>query len=281
MKIIPLSQHIGALIDGIELASLSEQEFDAVYAAYLKHKVLFFRDQNLTPSQHLALGRRFGELEPVHPFFPHLPEHDQVVIIETIRGNPPSTSYWHTDLTWKAVPSRCSLLHAQHCPPEGGDTIWVSMEAVFRSLSNEEQRALMELTTTHALHAFSGSRYDRIDEQGRSSVVEKSKAFPPVVHPMISKHPETGQPSLYINEQFTRSVNGMDSEAGRALLDKLFKIARKEEFQVRFSWQPNSLAIWDNACTQHFAVTDYSDQPRRLHRVTVVGEPVKRYNALT
>ncbi|WP_341663460.1 TauD/TfdA family dioxygenase [Vibrio sp.] len=277
MNITPLSPHIGALVEGVELADLNDGEFDMLYQAYLDHKVLFFHNQSMTPEQHLSFAKRFGQLEPVHPFFPHLEEQEQVVVIETSPGSPPSKSYWHTDLTWQSIPCRCSILHAKLCPETGGDTIWTSMEAVWLSLTLNEQNALRRLTATHALHAFEGSRYDSVTEDGQSRVAKISTQYPPVTHPLIVRHPETGNPTVYVNEQFTREVDGLSNEESEVLLNKLYQRARLPEFQVRFSWQPGSVAIWDNVSTQHFAVTDYGDNLRRLHRVTVRGEKLKPY----
>ena len=271
MVILPLAQALGAQVDGIELSSISDQDFEEIYRAFLRYKVLFFRDQNLSPEQHLALGKRFGELEPAHPFFPHLEESDQVVIIETSRGNPPGESFWHTDMTWQKVPPKCSILHAQYLPEKGGDTIWCNMAAVFSSLSQRDQAKYRKMATRHGLHAFEGSRYDEKDDSGNSRIAQKSQEYPPIVRPMVTRHPETDEEVLFINEQFTRAVVGLDDMASRALLDRLFAIARQDQFHVRFQWQPGSVAIWDNRATQHFAVTDYGDEPRKLHRVTVQG----------
>lgn len=271
MIVHPLADALGAQVDGIDLSALTSQIVGDIYQAFLTHKVLFFRDQCLSPEQHLALGRMFGELEPAHPFFPHLAENDQVVIIETARGNPPGESFWHTDMTWQETPPKCSILHAQYVPKEGGDTIWSNMAAVFASLSKEDRNMLDSMDAIHGLHAFEGSRYDEQDDSGKSRVAQKFQAYPPIVRPMVTRHPETNEAVLFINEQFTRSVVGLDDKESRALLDRLFAIARQAQFHVRFQWKAGSVAIWDNRVTQHFAVTDYGDQPRKLHRVTVRG----------
>ncbi|EIV8494962.1 TauD/TfdA family dioxygenase [Vibrio vulnificus] len=272
MKITPVAASFGALVEDVQLGAINERQFEALYQAFLHYKVLFFSDQLLTAEQHLAIGQCFGELEPIHPFFPHLADAPQVVVIETREGLPPGESYWHTDLTWKARPSKCALLHAQHCPASGGDTIWTDMEAVWQSLDDSLKQQLRPLLATHALHAFENSRYDHKDEDGESYVVKKSREFPAVHHPVVAQHPETGRETLYINEQFTRCIDGLEEAQSQALLETLFATAREEKFQVRFQWQANSLAIWDNRATQHFAVTDYGDQPRRLHRVTITGD---------
>jgi len=276
MKIQPLSTHIGALIEDIQLAKMDALTFERLQRAFLNHQVLFFRDQSMSPQEHLELGQRFGKIEAVHPFFPHLDNADQVVIIETSKGNPPSESFWHTDLTWQKKPSKCSILHAQHVPPTGGDTIWCSMQAVWDSLPENQKNYLRTLNGLHALHAFEGSRYDHqeTDQSGnqQSYVAKKSKQYPPVIHPLVRQHPEIGRETLFINEQFTRSIVGMEEAKSQALLDELFALARSPEFHVRFQWQAGSVAIWDNRNTQHFAVTDYGDQARRLHRVTVCAD---------
>ncbi len=276
MKIQPLSTHIGALVEDVQLAQLDDPSFARIHNAFLEHQVLFFRDQVLTPQEHLELGKRFGEIEAVHPFFPHLEDAEQVVIIETARGNPPGESFWHTDLTWQEKPSKCSILHAQHLPPTGGDTIWASMQAVWQALPENQKAYLRTLKGLHALHAFEGSRYDHqeTDHSGnqQSYVANKSKQYPPVIHPLVKQHPETGKETLFINEQFTRSIIGMEEKTSQALLNELFELTRSPELQVRFQWQVGSVAIWDNRNTQHYAVTDYGDQPRRLHRVTVCAD---------
>lgn len=271
MKIEPLTTHIGAEIHNINLAQCSDAEFDEIYRAFLQYQVIFFRDQELTPTEHLQLAQRFGELEPVHPFFPNVAEAPQVSVIETTRGNAPLESFWHTDLSWQEAPSKCSVLHAKHTPCYGGDTIWVSMSAVLNALPADLVEKLKSVTAMHSLFAFDGIESNDIKQDWQKKVVSVSQQNPPVEHPVLMKHPETGEVSLYINEQFTRSLVGLSKNESRELLATLFNYARKPEYQVRFRWKPNSLAIWDNRITQHYAVIDYGDTPRRLHRVTIQG----------
>ena len=137
LKIDLITPHIGARIHGVNLATCSATELDEVYQALLTHQVIFLDDQTLSPEQHLMIAERFGKLEPAHPFFPRVEHVPQVSVIETTRGNAPMESYWHTDLTWRKLPSKASLLHAQHIPSVGGDTIWCSMTAVFDSLDED------------------------------------------------------------------------------------------------------------------------------------------------
>ena len=272
MHITPIGSHLGAQITDVQLNNLLPEQFQQIYQAFLQYKVLFFPKQTLSAQQHLDLACEFGELEPVHPFFPHLAEADQIVVLEVGAGKPPGKSFWHTDLSWQAIPCKCSLLHAHECPEGKGDTIWSSMEAVWQSLSANEQQQLRNFTALHQLHAFEGSRYDSVDHEGNSKVATASRNIEPVLHPMVIQHPETGKESLFINEQFTSHIIGLDPQDSKRILTKLFQMARKEEFQVRLQWQVGTLAIWDNRCTQHLAITDYGEQPRRLHRVSVQGE---------
>jgi len=270
MQVEPLTPHIGALIHNVDLVNCNDTTFEAVYQAWFTHQVIFFRDQILSPQQHLIIAARFGELEPTHPFFPHVEQAPQVSIIETVKGKPPLESFWHTDLTWREQPSKASVLHAQHVPNCGGDTLWCSMTAVFRQLPEQDKILLRQLSAMHALFAFDGIESTEITEDWQKDVLAVSAKNPPVSHPVITRHPDTAEEVLFINEQFTRYIIGMNRDDSNALLAKLFAMARLPEYQVRFNWQANSLAIWDNRSTQHYAVIDYADNPRKLHRVTVV-----------
>lgn len=270
MRIEQLTPNIGALIHDVDLVTCDDSIFEAVYQAWFTHQVIFFREQVLSPQQHLTLAARFGELEPIHPFFPHLEQAPQVSIIETVKGLPPLESFWHTDHTWRKQPSIASVLHAQHVPNCGGDTLWCSMTAVFRDLPEQDKILLRELSAMHALFAFDGIESNDITEDWQKDVIAVSAKNPPVSHPVITRHPSTGEEILFINEQFTRYIIGLNHDESNVLLAKLFKLARQPEYQVRFNWQADSLAIWDNRSTQHYAVIDYADNPRKLHRVTVV-----------
>ncbi|MDD1782814.1 TauD/TfdA family dioxygenase [Enterovibrio sp. ZSDZ35] len=265
------------MIEDVDLSSLTKDEFERIYDAFLKHKVIFFRKQNLSPESQLALASRFGTLEKPHPFFPHVSGFPQVSVIETERGNPPGKSYWHTDMTWQAVPPKCSVLVAQHLPDHGGDTIWLSMEAVYQALPMTVKQCLENKRAVHAVQGFVGSRFDKHDGMGLSQVEKLSKDIDAVLHPLVVQHLETGNPTLFINEQFTQCIDGEEPKESDALLASLFSFCREEAFQVRFKWEVGSVAIWDNRCTQHFAVTDYGDAPRRLHRVVVEGTQPKAF----
>jgi len=269
MHIEHLTPHIGAVIHGVNLAHCTDTVFEKVYQAWYQNGVIFLPEQTLSPQEHLQVAERFGELAPVHPFFPHVADAPQISMIETVRGKAPLESFWHTDLTWQKRPSKASLLHAQHLPQVGGDTIWCDMRSVFNALPEAEKQYLRSLNAMHALHAFENIADDEVNADWHKDVIKTAAANPPVEHPMVTKLPETGEEVLFINEQFTRFVVGLDDTTSRELLGKYFSLARQPEFQVRFKWQVNTLAIWDNRSTQHYAVIDYGDEPRKLHRVTV------------
>ncbi|WCE32521.1 TauD/TfdA dioxygenase family protein [Vibrio sp. SCSIO 43137] len=269
IRIEKITPHIGARIHGVDLANCSATELDEVYQALLEHQVIFLDEQNFSPEQQLAIAERFGNLEPVHPFFPNVENAPQVSVIETTRGNAPMESYWHTDLTWRKNPSKASLLHAQHVPQAGGDTIWCSMSAVFDSLDEELKARLRKLTATHSLVAFEGIDEEQVELEWHKKLLKTAEENPPVVHPVVTVHPESGREILYINEQFTRYINELERKESDKLLNQLFAMARRPEYQVRFKWNKGSLAIWDNRTTQHYAVIDYGDTPRKMHRVTV------------
>ncbi|SBT14299.1 TauD/TfdA dioxygenase family protein [Vibrio celticus] len=269
LKIEPITPHIGARIHELDLSTCSADELDKVYQALITHQVIFLDGQTLSPEQHLMIAQRFGTLEPVHPFFPRVESAPQVSVIETTRGNAPMESYWHTDLTWRRLPSKASLLHAQHIPSVGGDTIWCSMTAVFESLNEGIKAKLRGLSATHSLVVFEGIKSEDIELDWHKSLIKTAQENPPVVHSVVQVHPETGKETLYINEQFTRHINELDRKESDVLLSQLFEIARRPEFQVRFKWDNGSMAIWDNRVTQHYAVIDYGDTPRKMHRVTV------------
>ncbi|EDP58013.1 TauD/TfdA family dioxygenase [Vibrio sp. AND4] len=270
IEIEKITPNIGACIHGVDLSTCKTEDLKKVYQALIDHQVVFFDNQRISPDQQLNLAKFFGELEPAHPFFPRVESTPQVSIIETTKGNAPLESYWHTDLTWRENPSKGAILHAKHVPDAGGDTIWVSMTSVFDALDDAIKMKLRNLSATHSLTAFEDVDEEVIELDWHHRLREVSHQQRPVIHPVVKVHPETGKETLFINEQFTRCINEMRHAEGSRLLKELFAVARQPEHQVRFKWQKGSLAIWDNRTTQHYAVIDYGDQPRKMHRVTFV-----------
>lgn len=270
---------IGAQIGGIDLRDpLDDATTLALRRALLKFKVLFFRDQDISPAQHVAIARRFGELE-IHPAFPHHPDHPELVILgrnDTRRGR---ENLYHSDVSWREIPSMGSMLRCVQCPEVGGDTIWINMVAAYENLPDDVKARIDGLTATHEFLPLFGIV---VPEDQHETMRKK---FPPVVHPVVRVHPETGEKILYVNEAFTTYLAnyghktaqqyriGFDYKlAEMELLQYLFRQAQAPEYQVRLKWQPNTIAFWDNRSCQHYAVQDYFPAPRHMMRATVIGD---------
>lgn len=269
LTIAPMEPTIGAEVKGVDLAHVTDSEFEAIHAALLKHKVLFFYDQAMTRAQHVTFGRRFGELE-VHPLSAH-PEYPEILVLDSVGGSSvrekmPAAAFWHTDTTFRAEPSAISILYAYDIPALGGDTVWANTAAAYEGLSDHMKNEIGNLTALHnGLAAF---------ESGLDSA-EKRSAFtaryPALVHPVVAVHPETGEPCIYVNIGFTTRILGVPKDISGALLGSLCDLIKRPEYQVRFRWKRNAVAIWDNRATQHYGVADYVGH-RHLERVTIVGQ---------
>ncbi|HSW17743.1 MAG TPA: TauD/TfdA family dioxygenase [Ramlibacter sp.] len=267
---------IGAQVHGVHLGDLHDDaQIAAIRQLLLEHKVLVFRDQEITPAQHVAFASRFGELE-IHPVFAHHADHPELVLLG---GNAKSgrENIFHSDVTWRATPSMGSILRCVECPEAGGDTIWVNMAAAYEALPAYIKEQIQDLLAVHdILPSFM--------ERAAPADVDRIRAeFPPQAHPVVRTHPETGEKLLFVNEGFvTHIANFVRSPrfnvmtefktAERQLLDYLFAVAKYPEYQMRLHWEPNTVVFWDNRCTQHYAIQDYHPAPRRMMRATVVGD---------
>jgi taurine dioxygenase len=262
----PMSPTIGAEIGGVSLRQpIDEATFDELHRALLEYKVIFFRDQDITPEQHVAFARRFGELE-THPFVPHRDGHPEVMVL---RKNDKMRGYenvWHSDVTWRQEPSLGSVLLAREVPPIGGDTLFCDMYAAYDGLS-ERMRASLE--GLRAVHDFTRTFAPVLSAE---DLAKKQKEFPPAEHPVVRTHPETGRKGLYVNAAFTSHIVGMTAEESDRLLDRLYREATVPEYQCRFRWRRHSIAFWDNRAVQHYANSDYYPQPRLMERVTIIGD---------
>jgi taurine dioxygenase len=270
LTITPKSPTIGAEISGIDLASeITDDEIAAIRQALLDYKVLFFRDQNITTEQHLAFGRRFGELE-VHPFAINKPDHPEVLAITHDADHPGRENNWHSDVTWRLEPSLGSILRCIECPPVGGDTLFADMYAAYDGLP---QRIKDRVEGRVARHDFAHFR-NLLRHRGATDgeVAEMEAKYPNPEHPVIRTHPETGRKGIYVNSAFTQEIVGLDPDESTELLQILYAQAQFPEYQVRFSWEPNSIAFWDNRACQHYATSDYWPHVRRVERVTIVGD---------
>ncbi|MEY2461111.1 MAG: taurine dioxygenase [Acidimicrobiaceae bacterium] len=266
LDIRPLTPSIGAEVLGIDLASAPDDgTFAELDKAFADHKVLFFRDQDITTAQHVAFCRHFGDLE-VHPFVPSKKDYPEVMVLLHDEDRRGTENTWHSDVTWRQEPSLGSMLRAVEVPDVGGDTLFADMEAAFAGLDDALQQRLRSLSAIHDFAAVFGG--------GKSpeELAELREKFPPAEHPVIRTHPVSGRPSIYVNAAFTAHIVGLEADESRKLLRRLYRQASIPEYQCRFRWEPNSIAFWDNRCVQHYAVSDYWPARRVMERVTIVGD---------
>lgn len=264
----PVNPHIGAFIDGADIATPQAPEvYEEIKQALWRHHVVFFRNQPLTPDGHKALAATFGQVVP-HEIFPSLDGHPEISVLNAGRDRPPENDAWHTDVTFRETPVLASVLHGITIPPAGGDTLFASQAAVYDALSPPWQRMLCELEAEHdVLHGF-GQTNVLQDAGGDAKIAELRRKAPPKVHPVVIAHPVTGRPGIFVNPVFTRRILGVSKQESDAVLAVLFDMIKTPEFQVRFQWQPHSVAIWDNFATQHYAAGDYWPAERRMQRIT-------------
>jgi taurine dioxygenase len=266
----PLGSTVGAEISGVALASpLPDDVVAELRQALYDYKVIFFRDQPLTPPQHVAFARRFGDLE-IHPFLPSNTGEPELVRFEKTAEVSGYENSWHHDVTWRACPSMGAILHAVSVPGRGGDTLFADMYAAYAALDDATKAQIDDLV---AVHDFTQTFGHTMSADERRAAQEQ---YPPVEHPVVCTHPGTGRPHLYVNRPFVSHIVGMGAEESRELLDLLCRQTDSPEHQCRFTWSPDAVAFWDNRAVQHYASSDYWPQRRTMERASVVGtRPVR------
>lgn len=272
LTITPLSPALGAQISGIDLTrEISREERDAVEQALLQHQVLFFRDQPLNPQQQANFAARFGDLH-IHPIYPNVPETPQVLVLDTAVTDVRDNAIWHTDVTFLPTPALGAVLSAKQLPAYGGDTLWASGIAAYEALSAPLRQLLDGLTATHDFtKSFPLERFGNTPEDlARWEAARRSN--PPLSHPVIRTHPVSGRKSLFVSDGFTTRINELGEAESEAILKFLFAHATRPEFTIRWRWQQDDVAFWDNRVTQHYAVDDYRPQRRVMHRATILGD---------
>ncbi len=267
LNIEPLTPCIGAKITRADLQNPTPSMTSAIRAALVEHQVLFFEDQpELSPSEQVTFAKTFGELH-VHPAAPADNQHPELFVIHAHKDSKVANGNgWHTDVSCDAKPPMATMLQMRHVPSTGGDTLFASMFAAYESLSPALQTFLQRLTARHeSEHVYRGRYSDR-------GVDDSKREYPSHSHPVVRTHPENGRLALYVNPSFTTRINELRADESQALLEYLYKHQQRVEFQARFAWKENAIALWDNRSTQHFALWDYWPEERLGHRVTILGD---------
>ena len=270
MNVKRVAGAIGAELQAINLADGIDGELAATLRALLnEHEVLFLRDQAISAADQKALAEVFGPLQ-THPAYGTVEGLPEVMILESTRENPSKIEVWHSDMTFRQHPPSVTVLRGITIPEVGGDTLFASMTAAYEGLSPGMQSYLEGLT---AVHDFShGFRESLAEPGGRERLADAVAANPPVRHPVVQTHPETGKKVLFVNALFTTHIEGLPPLESAEVLQFLWRHASLPEFTCRFSWAPDSLVLWDNRSTQHKPVNDFFPATRRLHRVVSEGD---------
>ena len=264
----PFSPHLGAEVYGVDLSeTISDAQFAEILDAFLKYQVLFFKNQKeIPPEQHVIFGKRFGPLH-AHPAAPTMEGHPEIFEIHATKDSKVANGeFWHSDVSCDDTPPLGTMLQIHIAPPYGGDTMFSNMEAAYDDLSDPMKKMLGGLTALHSSeHIYKG----RYSDRGKRDV---DIDCPEAVHPIVRNHPDTGRKSLFVNRTFTTKILGLSDCKSDAVLDMLFEHAEHINYQIRFRWNLNDMAFWDNRCCMHRAIWDYWPEERKGRRVTIKGD---------
>ena len=278
-EVRPTSGALGAELLGIDLANdLDEGAVAYIREAFNEHGVIFFRDQKLTPQQHIAFAERLGPIN-LNRFFKSAPGYPQIAEVRKEAAQATNIGGgWHTDHSYDEVPALGSILLAREIPPRGGDAMFACMALAYEALSSGLKKALKGLRAVHSSrHVFGQESLEaKPDRVGR--LINPELATQDAVHPVVIRHPDTGRPTLYVNATFTTNFEGWTAQESKPLLDYLCQHASRPEFQTRFKWEEGSIAFWDNRATWHYALNDYQGERRLMHRITIDGVPLEAAN---
>lgn len=274
IEVVPVSGGVGVEVHNVDIKSgIDAGTFDELRAAFVEHGLIFLRDQDITPDEHIAFAERWGEIN-INRFFPRLDGYDQIA---TVTKEPDQTTNigggWHTDHSYDHVPAMGSILIARETPPVGGDTLFACMYTAYDTLSDGLKQTLEGMKAVHSSrHIFGEQSSYRDTMKDRFSNPED--ATQDAVHPVVITHPESGRKALYVNPGFTLHFDGWTAAESKPLLDYLYAHAVQLEHTTRFQWAPGSIAFWDNRCTWHYALNDYHGTRREMHRITIEGSPI-------
>jgi taurine dioxygenase len=268
IQVTPFAPALGAEVRGIDLANgIDDATYREVRAAFLQYGVLFFKQQSeIAPAVHVGIARMFGELH-MHPAAPHMPGFPEVFVIHAHRESKVANGeFWHSDVSCDEIPPLGTMLQIHVLPAIGGDTLFANMYAAYDALSAPMKQMLDGLTARHESEQIYRGRYsDRgVDDTG--------KTYPHATHPVVRTHPETGRKALFVNRTFTTRINELSETESRGVLDLLFDHCEQIDYQIRFRWERNDLAFWDNRCVMHRAIWDYWPNERKGRRVTIKGD---------
>ena len=264
-----ITPSIGAEIIGENIFDdLNPSLCDRIYDVLIKNKVIFFRNQNLSNEQHIKFAKSFGEIEPPHPVYPLVDNYPEIVLLENDEKRPPDTDVWHTDVTFRANPPFASILYSKIIPSSGGDTLWSCLSSIFDALPMEIKHYLETLNAVHDMGDFRNTFVKNEPIGSADKLNEGFKKFGSSIHPVVKTHPITKKKFIYVNPGFTNHIVGLNATGSNNLLNYLYTFMNKPEFQIRFKWTENTIAMWDNRCTMHYAIGDYIPQHRKMHRIT-------------
>jgi taurine dioxygenase len=281
IEVEPVTPILGAEVTGVSLAGVDDRIFAEIHDAWIRYKVLFFRDQTaLSSAQMEELGRRFGQIDDPPKALPTAAGAPHVAVIETNSDKRTYVDYWHTDLAYKKRPASVSILRARQVPRVGGDTLWVNMEAAYDDLPADLKSRVAGLRTHNSYEKSLRSYNDYALRDGRNLLSEEVIALrlaehPPVEHPLVRTHPVTGNRSIYMSINATTHIVGLERSESDEMLDLLYRLSHKPEHQARLRWKADTVAIWDNRSTRHYATDDYFPERRVMERVMCVGEEVE------
>jgi taurine dioxygenase len=272
VKVTRTSRALGAIVSGIDISQdLPQSAVDELGGLLIEHQILFFRGQPISPEAQARFAARFGSLH-VHPIYPVLPDLPEILLLDNHAGFLPDNDNWHTDVTFTETPPLAGILAAKRIPSAGGDTLWSSMSAAYEGLSEPMRRFLDGLTAQHSIaKSFPPERWQN-DPAFKARYERAVAKHPPVNHPVIRTHPVSKRKGLFVNGGFTTHINELTPEESQAVLSFLNAHIARPEFTVRWRWQVDDVAFWDNRVTQHYAIADYLPERRTMHRATVNGD---------
>lgn len=270
MKVQRLTGSIGAEILDIDISKdLSDTVIGDIRQVLLENKVIFFREQDLTPEQQIGFALRFGEISK-SPVYNTLKEHPQIMpVVKEATDTDIIGDTWHTDETFQQTPPMGSLLYAREIPSVGGDTLWANLGLAYQRLSDGLKDRLQAMRAVHSNDFLTANA--KLRNSTRSTKLREDAPVMHSVHPVIRTHDETQEKVLFVNQPFTYAFEGMTREESLPLLTYLYQASSKPELTCRFKWRKGSLAFWDNRCTLHYACNDYKGERREMHRITIEG----------